>query len=165
VCNKLAVRKSATGIKTGAGGRRRDVSGFTIVEVVIAVLISTIVFASVIYGYVGANDRSEWSAYSFAAQNLALQAVEQARTAQWEPDNWPVIDDLGVTNYTQIETLDLPPSGPPVFATNYVSITTITNSPEIRQLRADCVWKLVTRYHGAAGPFTNTAVTFRAADQ
>jgi len=145
--------------------RRRDVLGFTLIEVVIAVSISTMVFAAVIYGYIGANDRSEWSAYSFAAQSLALQATEQARTAQWVPQNWPPIDDLGVTNYTQIGMLDITLSGAPVFATNYVSITTITNSPEIRQLRADCVWVLVTRYHGALGPFTNTAVTFRAPDQ
>lgn len=140
-------------------------SGFTLVEVVIAVLISTMIFATVVYAYIGANDRSEWSAYSFAAQSLALQATEQARTAQWVPQNWPPIDDLGVTNYTQVGVLDVTMSGTPVLATNYVSITTITNSPEIRQLRADCVWVLVTRYHGALGPFTNTAVTFRAADQ
>ncbi len=165
VCKKILVRKSATGINTRAGRHRRDVSGFTLVEVVIAVLISTIIFATVVYAYVGANDRSEWSAYSFAAQSLAHQAIEQARTAKWDPQNWPAYDDLGVTNYTQVEILDVPLSGPPVLATNYVSISTVTNSPEIRQLRADCVWVLVTRYHGAAGPFTNTAVTFRASDQ
>jgi type II secretory pathway pseudopilin PulG len=162
---KLIVRNSATGIKTGSAGRPRDVSGFTIVEVVIAVFISTIVFATVIYAYVGANDRAEWSAYSFAAQSLATQGVEQARAAQWNPLNWPVLDDLPVTNYTQVEKLDIPASGPPVFATNYVSISTVSTSPQLRQIRADCVWMLISRYHGAAGPFTNTAVTFRASDQ
>jgi hypothetical protein len=135
-----------------------------------AVLISTIVFATVVYAYVGANDRSEWSAYSFGAQSLAHQAIEQARTAKWDPQNYPAYDDLGVTNYTQVEILDVPLSGPPVLATNYVSISTVSsstvsNSPDIRQLRADCVWIFVTRYHGAAGPFTNTAVSFRASDQ
>lgn len=149
----------------GSGRRRRNVFGFTLIEVVIAVFISTLVFATVVYAYIGANDRAEWSAYSLAAQSLAMQSVEQARTAQWVPETWPALDDLGVTNYTQTNILDVPLSGRPVFATNYVSITTVTNSPDIRQLRADCVWKLVTRYHGAAGPFTNTAVTFRAADQ
>ena len=165
MCNKLLVRDSANAITLGPGGCRGDVLGFTLIEVVIAVFISTIVFATVIYGYVGANDRAEWSAYSFAAQSLAMQSVEQVRTAQWVPENWPALDDLGTTNYTQVSVLDVPLSGPPVFATNYVSITTVTNSPEIRQLRADCVWRFVSRYHGAAGPFTNTAVTFRAADQ
>lgn len=165
MCNKILVRKSATGIRTAAGRGRHGVSGFTLVEVVIAVLISTIVFATVIYAYVGANDRSEWSAYSFAAQSLAMQGIEQARAAQWDPESWPVIDKLPVTNYTRVEKLDVLVSGTPVLATNYISISTIATSPQIRQLRADCVWVLVSRYHGAAGPFTNTAVTFRASDQ
>jgi type II secretory pathway pseudopilin PulG len=164
VC-ELAIRNSPTGLKTRSGIHRRNVLGFTLVEVVMAVLISTIVFATVIYAYVGANDRSEWSAYSFAAQSLAHQAIEQARAAKWDPQNWPAYDDLGVTNYTRVETLDVTLTGSPVLATNYVNISTVTNSPEIRQLRADCVWVLVTRYHGAAGPFTNTAVSFRASDQ
>jgi prepilin-type N-terminal cleavage/methylation domain-containing protein len=165
VCKKASLPKSATGINAPTGRSRQGVRGFTLVEVVIAVLISTIVFATVVYAYVGANDRSEWSAYSFAAQSLAHQAIEQTRTAKWDPQNYPAYDDLGLTNYTQVEILDVPLSGPPVLATNYVSISTVTNSPEIRQLRADCVWVLVTRYHGAAGPFTNTAVSFRASDQ
>lgn len=165
MCEKLLLRHSVKGINTRSGRRRRHVLAFTLVEVVMAVLISTIVFAAVVYAYIGANDRSEWSAYSFAAQSLAHQAIEQARTAKWDPENYPAYDDLGVTNYTQVETLDVPLSGPLVLATNYVSISTVTNSPEIRQLRADCVWVLVTRYHGAAGPFTNTAVSFRASDQ
>jgi type II secretory pathway pseudopilin PulG len=166
VCEKfLLLRQSARGINTRSERRRRKALGFTLVEVVIAVLISTIVFATVVYAYIGANDRSEWSAYSFAAQSLAHQAIEQTRTAKWDPQNWPAYDDLGITNYTQVETLDVALTGQPVLATNYVSISTVTNSPEIRQLRADCVWVLVTRYHGAAGPFTNTAVSFRASDQ
>jgi len=119
----------------------------------------------VIYAYVGANDRAEWSAYSLAAQSLAMQGIEQARAAQWDPESWPVIDKLPVTNYTRVEKLDVLVSGTPVLATNYVSISTIATSPQIRQLRADCVWMLVSRYHDAAGPFTNTAVTFRASDQ
>jgi len=118
-----------------------------------------------IYAYVGANDRAEWSAYSLAAQSLAMQGIEQARAAQWDPESWPVIDKLPVTNYTRVEKLDVLVSGTPVLATNYVSISTIATSPQIRQLRADCVWMLVSRYHDAAGPFTNTAVTFRASDQ
>jgi type II secretory pathway pseudopilin PulG len=165
VCKKASLLNSATGIQTASARGRKGISGFTLVEVVIAVLISTIVFATVVYAYVGANDRSEWSAYSFAAQSIAHQAIEQVRTAKWDPQNYPAYDDLGVTNFTRVEILDVPLSGPPVLATNYVSITTVTNSPEIRQLRADCVWVLVTRYHGAAGPFTNTAVSFRASDQ
>jgi hypothetical protein len=100
-----------------------------------------------------------------AAESLAMQGIEQARSAKWDPQAWPVVDDLGATNYTQIETLDVALSGSPVYATNYVSVSTISTSPQIRQLRADCVWVLVSRHHGASGPFTNTAVTLRASDQ
>ncbi len=134
-------------------------------EVMVAVFIVGIMFGAIIYGYVGTNDRAEWSAYSLAAESLAMEGIEQARGAKWDPQAWPVVDDLGVTNYTQVEKLDIPVSGPPVYATNYISISTISTSPQIRQLRADCVWVLVSRYHGASGPFTNTAVTLRASDQ
>src|SRR5690349_11831797 len=140
VCKKASLHYSATGLKTSTGRSRQGVLGFTLVEVVIAILISTIVFATVVYAYVGANDRSEWSAYSFAAQSLAHQAIEQVRTAKWDPQNYPAYDDLGITNYTQVEILDVALSGKPVLATNYVSISTVssstvTNSPDIRQLR------------------------------
>lgn len=122
-------------------------------------------FGTIIYAYVSTNDRAEWSAYSLAAESLAMQGIEQARSAKWDPQAWPVVDDLGVTNYTQVEKLDVPISSSPVYATNYISVSTISTSPQIRQLRADCVWVLASRYHGGSGPFTNTAVTLRASDQ
>lgn len=146
-------------------GKARGLPGFTIMEVLVAIFIVGIMFGGIIYAYVGANDRAEWSAYSLAAESLAMQAIEQARAAKWDPQAWPVVDDLGVTNYTQVEKLDIPVSGPPIYATNYITVSTISTSPQIRQLRADCVWVLVTRYHGGSGPFTNTAVTLRASDQ
>jgi type II secretory pathway pseudopilin PulG len=140
-------------------------AAFTIVEVLIAVLIVSLMFGAIIYAYVGANDRAEWSAYSLAAESLATQGIEQARAAKWDPQAFPIVDDLGVTNYMQVEKLDVPASGGAVYATNYISVSTISTSPQIRQLRADCVWGLVSRHHGASGPFTNTAVTLRASDQ
>lgn len=143
---------------------RRE-AGFTLTEIVVAVAIITLTFAGVIYGYVRAADRTEWSSYSLAAQSLALQGVEQVRAAKWDPQAWPVVDDLGVTNFMQVEELDVPVAGEPVWATNYISVTTVTVSPPLRQLRADCVWELKSRPAGIAGPFTNTAVTLRAADQ
>src|SRR5260370_20440343 len=129
VC-KTACRNSPTGINTGAGARPRHLSGFTIVEVVIAVLISTIVFATVIYAYVGANDRAEWSAYSLAAQSLAMQGIEQARAAQWGPESWPVIDKLPVTNYPRGEKLDVAGFWNPVHAHHYIRTFTLDPSPQ-----------------------------------
>jgi hypothetical protein len=122
--------------------------------------ITAATFAVVVYGYVGTNYRAEWSVYSLAAQSLAMQGIEQARAAKWEPQAWPIVDELGTTNYSQVATLDVPVSGQRVYATNYVSVTPASANPPLRQLRADCVWMLASR-----GPFTNTAITLRAPDQ
>jgi prepilin-type N-terminal cleavage/methylation domain-containing protein len=139
--------------------------GFTLIEVMVALLIIALTFGAVINTYVRATDRAEWSGYSLAAQSLAQQGIEQVRAAKWDPQNWPVVDELGVTNFSQIEQLDIPASGGPIYATNYISVTTVSTSPQLRQLRADCVWMLVSRGSAISGPFTNTAVTLRAPDQ
>jgi len=143
----------------------RHGAGFTLTEVVVAVAIIALTFAGVVYGYIRTTDRAEWSSYSLAAQSLAMQGVEQARAAKWDTQAWPVVDELGVTNFMQVEQLDVPVVGEPVLATNYVSVTTVSLDPPLRQLRADCVWMLKGRRAGIAGPFTNTAITLRAADQ
>jgi type II secretory pathway pseudopilin PulG len=139
-------------------------AGFTLAEVVVAISVATLAFGGVIYGYVLTADRAAWSANSLAAQSLAMQGIEQARGAKWDPKAWPAVDELGVTNYTQVETLDVPRSGQPLLATNYISVTFVSQDPPLRQLRADCVWSLVNGSR-SRGPFTNTAVTLRTADQ
>jgi prepilin-type N-terminal cleavage/methylation domain-containing protein len=140
-------------------------SGFTLVEVVVSIAITSLAFAGVVYGYIGTGQRAEWSAYSLAAQSLAMQGVEQARAAKWDPQAWPTVDELGPTNYAQVEQLDVPVAGQPVFATNYVRVTTVSAAPPLRQLRADCVWMLTSRPPSARGPFTNTVITYRTSDQ
>ena len=142
----------------------RHVAGFTLAEVVVAIAIATLSFGGVIYGYVFTADRAQWSAYSLAAQSLAMQGVEQARAAKWDPKAWPAVDELGVTNYTQVEMLDVPVSGQAVQATNYIRVTAVSQDPPLRQLRADCVWSL-RNGRRSRGPFTNTVVTLRTADQ
>jgi len=143
----------------------RQAAAFTLVEVVVAVAVIALTFAVVVYGYLRTADRAEWSAYSLAAQSLAMQGVEQARAAKWDPQAWPVVDELGATNLVQVEPLDVPVVREPVMATNYISVTTVSANPPLRQLRADCVWSLKGRPAGIAGPFTNTTITLRAPDQ
>jgi len=138
--------------------------GFTLAEVVVAIAIATLSFGGVILGYVLTADRAEWSAYSLAAQSLAMQGVEQARGAKWDPKSWPCVDELGVTNYTHVEILDVPVSGQPVRATNYIRVTVVAQDPPLRELRADCVWSLRNGLR-SRGPFTNTVITLRTADQ
>ena len=154
----------AYGIGSRFAMNRRN-CGFSLVEVVVSVAISGVAFGSILFGYVKLTDRAEWSSYSLAAQSLAMQGVEQARGAKWDPAAWPAVDELGLTNYTQVETLDIPVAGTPMYATNYISVTTAWTKPPIRQMRADCVWTLASRGAAIRGPFTNTVITLRAADQ
>src|SRR4051812_44365763 len=101
---------------------------FTLVEVLVAIAIIGLVFSSILTSYVAATDHSEWSGYSLAAQSLAVQGMEQARCAKWDPQAWPVVDELGETNYTSIEQLDITASRKTIFATNYISIANIGGS-------------------------------------
>jgi len=145
---------------------RKSQGGFTLVEVIVSVVILGMVIEGVLLGYVMTSRRAEWSARSFAAQSVASQGAEQARSAKWDTQAWPKTvgpggaDELGITNYTQEITLDLPMNGKPVMATNYVRITTASIDPPVRQIRSECVWPYLNR-----GPFTNTVILLRAPDQ
>jgi hypothetical protein len=144
--------------------RRARETGYTLVEVVTSIAVATLCFAGVLYGYVLNANQADWSACSLAAHSFAMQAVEQARAAQWSPAEGG--DAMGTTNYTWIGPLDVPSTGgSPLYATNYVAVTTYSTSPPIRQLRADCVWRLPNRPAGRGGPFTTTVVTPRPDDQ
>jgi type II secretory pathway pseudopilin PulG len=141
-------------------------SGCTLPEAVISLAIASLVFSSILLGYTMTTDHAEWSAYSLAAQSVAMQGVEQARAAQWDTRTAPPTDELGVTNFSQVITLDVPMTGGnPTLATNYISVTTISTLPMLRELRADCVWCLEFRGARTRGPFTNSVVTLRAPDQ
>jgi prepilin-type N-terminal cleavage/methylation domain-containing protein len=147
-----------------AARQPRPNQGFTLSEVVVAIAIATLAFGGVISSYVYTADRAHWSTYSLAAQSLAMQGVEQARAAKWDPKSWPAVDELGLTNYAVMEILDVPVSGQAVLATNHITITWVSLDPPIRQLRADCVWSLASGRR-SRGPFTNTVITLRTADQ
>lgn len=145
---------------------REEVSGFTLAEVVIAIAVLGLVFQGVLLGYVKFTQQAEWTARSLAAQSLATQAVEQARAAKWDTQAWPqgvgpgLSDELGVTSFQQTNTLDIPMNGQPIVVTTYVQITTVSANPQVRQIRADCVWPFLGR-----GWFTNTVSVLRAPDQ
>jgi len=144
----------------GAVRASKAVCGFTLVEVVVAMAVLTLVIQGVIYGYIQSARRAEWNGRSLAAHSLASQGVEQARAAKWDPQAWPRVDELPPTNFSAVETLDIPVSGQPVYATNYISVGLISSNPPLRQIRADCVWTFMNRRL-----FTNTIITLRAPDQ
>jgi len=149
-------------IVLSAGGRRSSLkkSAFTLVEVVMAIAIVALGFAGIISCYTISAQRAEWTGQSFAAQSLASQGAEQVRAAKWDPQAWPVVDELPPTNFFTVEPLDIPRSGQPVYATNYIAISDVSTNPPLRQIRVDCVWLFAARRQ-----FTNTMITFRAADQ
>ena len=149
--------------RVGIGERKA--LGFTLTEVVISVALASLSFGGVIYGYVLTSTQAQWSSCSLAAQSLATQGIEQARAAKWDPQAWPSIDELGTTNFTQVAQLDVPVAGGVVlFATNYISISTVSTVPQLRQLRADCVWSVPSGSR-TSGLYTNTMISLRAPDQ
>lgn len=142
--------------------QRRKPSGFTLAEIVIATALSAMTIGASIYGYIMSAKRAEWSAYSLAAQSLAVQRCEQARACKWDPGAGTPVDQLVSTNFP-IETniLDIPISGTNiVWATNFTTITTIQTNPWLKMIRVDCTWNF-----NGKGPFTNTVATYRGPDQ
>jgi prepilin-type N-terminal cleavage/methylation domain-containing protein len=161
---------------------RRAVSraGFTLVEVMVSLLILALVLAGVCYGYTEANRIVVWTSMSQAAQSFALQGMEQARSALWNPwDAYTNSDELPVSTnavLVQPDFMDIPMKGSPwtstftnyaYLQTNYVYITTVSNSTAgnfasyLRQIKSSVVW----RFPLTGQSFTNTVVTFRASDQ
>ena len=136
---------------------------FTLVETVIALAVGALILGGLVLGYVMSTQRAEWSAYSLAAQSLAIQRVEQARAVKWDPQAYPPQPDLLVpSNFPPSrEILDIPMTGGQlIYATNYTTITDIPGPSPVRMVRVDCVWRF-----GARGVFTNTIATYRAPDQ
>lgn len=138
---------------------RKD--AFSLAEVAIAMGIASFALMGVIYGYTSSSRRAEWNAYSLAAHSLAMQGIEQMRAAKWDLQAWPMVDELGQTNFLDVNILDIPISKTNiVYATNFVQVADISSSPPLKMIRVDCVWMFVDR-----GPFTNTVVAYRAPDQ
>jgi prepilin-type N-terminal cleavage/methylation domain-containing protein len=165
---------------------RASRAGFTLIEILVAFLIFGMTISGLIYGYVQANRVAEFSSMSLAAQSLAEQGMEQARSANWDSQMWPVtngpgtgdeiamFDNAGLapgttgfdpttvhTNYSQTDFLDVPSSGGQIFITNYIAVTTVSVTPPLRQIRSDVVWTLPL--DGVL--YTNTAITQRAPDE
>jgi type II secretory pathway pseudopilin PulG len=151
----------------GNRSSKRPVSGYTLVEVALAMSIVALVFSVTIVSYIHATTRAKWSGYSLAAQALAVQQIEQARSALWDPT-------MGATGYDELlnlptvttNTLNLPISGTNVlFATNYITVSLFTNNgSQFHMVRVDTVWNFVGYATNRQHVFTNTAVSYFAPD-
>jgi len=115
---------------------------------------------------------------SLAAQSYASEGLELAKSAQWNYVRWPNTnygmgtgDELGFPvggSYlaTNVDTMDVPTSGTPIYVTNYITVTYVLtslygNNTPMRQIRSDCVWALPM----TGLLYTNTAIALRAPDQ
>jgi type II secretory pathway pseudopilin PulG len=157
-------------------------SAFTLAEVVMAVFVVALVFGGVLTGYVQATKRAEWSGYSLAAQAAAIQQIEQARAANWDPSkNQNEITNLNLSGMAYYPgdkawkgyfstILDLPISGNTngaTRATNFVSISMLTNvagasGVALELVKIDTVW--VFYAWGGKKLYTNTVATYLAPD-
>src|SRR5476651_1992385 len=77
---------------------KKNVRAFSLFEVVVAMFILAMVLAGLIYGYAQINRSSEWNSLSLVGQSYALQYVEQARSAQWDSQQWPVTNGPGTSD-------------------------------------------------------------------
>jgi len=150
---------------------RNQSGGFTLAEVLISFFVFSMVMAGLIYGYVQINRICEMNSMSLAAQSFAIQGVEEARSVQWDYVRWPNTNansqdpfwtSVGYTNLPpQVDTMDVPTTGAPIYVTNYVTVSNLSTFIPLRQIRCDCIW-----YFPLSGVIcTNTAITIRAPDQ
>ena len=148
-------------------------AAFTLIEVLISAAIMAMTAAGIVYGYAQANRFAEWSSMSLAAQSYALQGLEQVRSAKWDfwtfpkTDYMPVLppDVVGaVTNFPpQVDIMDVPMTGAQLTncnVTDYISLKTISLSPQLREVKSQCVWT----FPRTGQKFTNTVITYRAPD-
>src|SRR5205085_3580725 len=87
-------------------------------------------------GYVLSSRRAEWSAYSLAANSIALQRLEQTRACRWDPLAALPVDELLISNFPpEVTAMDVPIVGTnTVYATNYTTIATISSDPPVRMM-------------------------------
>jgi Tfp pilus assembly protein PilV len=140
----------------------RSGAGYTIAEVLIALVIVSISLSGIMGVYIQAAIHSEWSALSLSAQQMALSGLEQCRVAKYDPMGSPPTDLLVSTNFPmRVDILDTSSSSAAVtFGTNYTTITSISTNPVIKYVQVDCVWSIPRR-----GIYTNTVCTYRAPNQ
>ncbi len=168
---KSSMRKRASG----------SAAAFTLVEVVTAISIAAVTFGGIIYSYVQTARRAEWAAYSLAGQSLAIQQLEQARSAVWDPSigkneitnlnlvGWSYNNSTKTGRGYSWAVLDVPISGTNVLhATNYVTVELLylngsTMPPvQVYMVRVDTVWRFSAGLQNQF--FTNTACTYLAPD-
>ena len=153
---------------SGTRGSNARTAGFTLAEVVVSVFIIMLVFAAIITAYIQTSYRAEWTGLSLAAQAAAVQQLEAAKCATWDPLSAPPKDEINQLPRVTSVLLDLPVTGTnTVYATNYTTITlkTITQGAYTYSnylVKVDTVWPF--RWKAQVVYFTNTVADYYAPD-
>ena len=168
----LSLKRSDQGLAHKA--KAKASAGFTLMEILISFFVLGMVLSGLIYGYVQANWTAEWSSMSLAAQSFASQGAERARASDWRPRDWPVasgyntMDELtNGTVLTYRDFMDIPTKGTPsstnfqFWVTNYVTITSLSVNPPLREIRSDAIWSFPMN----GKLCTNTVILDRTSDQ
>lgn len=171
------------------GVRKGSCPAFTLVEVLISIVILVLVIAGVCYGYSEANRIAIWDSMDQAAESYAVQGMEQARSAYWDPWSYDTNTGPGTPDeltagqtLVQQDLLDIPMKGNPYstnsgsaftnytfYATNYVYVTAVSNygssasalTTHVRQIKSVVLWT----FPFTGKPYTNTIITLHASDQ
>lgn len=136
-------------------------SALTLVEVVVALAISSMALAGIVASYLFSIGSAQKASLSLAASARALQRVEETRSARWDLLSWPPVDQLVASNFTdQVVLLDKDATGKTVqYATNITRVSQISTNPPLKLVHVDCVWTFKGNQL-----LTNSVETCRAPD-
>lgn len=137
-------------------------SGMTLVEVATALALAGLAIGGIISGYNFCTQSSQKSAQMLTASAMAMQRMEETRSATWDTAAYPPVDFLFETNFpSRSVILDVSGDGKVTLpATVYTRISQIATNPPLKRIRVDCVWQ----YNGKQW-LTNTIETCRAPKQ
>ena len=140
----------------------RFTTGLTLVEVVVALAISSLAVTGIVAGYIFSIGSAQKSTLSLAAGAKAMERIEEIRSAKWDTSSWPQVDELVATNFPdELVVLDHNAAGIGItYATNIVQISLISSNPPLKRIHVDCVWS----FKGYQ-LLTNALETCRAPDQ
>jgi prepilin-type N-terminal cleavage/methylation domain-containing protein len=172
---KLKSKPAGTRNSAKAGTFR----GFTLVEVVVALAIITLVFSGILTAYVQSSRSAEWAGYSLAAQAIGIQQIEQARSGVWDYSiNKNELTNLNLVSWSYNATtrvgkgyttsvLDLPVSGTNfVVVTNFVTVKTLNltgfTNVQVQMVSVDTVWPFLSR--SGSRLFTNRTASYFGPD-
>jgi len=142
-------------------GPKARTAGFTLPEVMISLVIMLMVFGAIINAYIQGSYRAAWTGYSLAAQAAAIQQLESAKAAVWDPSQINMDQIGGLTNPTYV-MLDLPVTGTnAVYATNYTTVILLQNGVYSNYfVQVNTVWPF--RWKNQTSYYTNTIADYYA---